>query len=192
MKTLHFTAGIIAAVIVLILVAGCSQRKTAAPSEEESSPENYLGAINRFFTEDIAGYYPKGEACIPFHSYIAVDESDADDIQVLGDFWALIYNQAGDTLKCIAGGNHPGKLHIGKDEEGNYTVISFDAVADGASYEPSAKLIFGERFPEFQAANSNDVEREKARAASVAEYVKEHGLSVKMYQDYGWPVVMLP
>ena len=161
------------------------------PIEEEESVETYFDAINQYMVEIIGNHYPAAEAYIPFNTFIAVDESNADDIQVWGDFWILNYNQSGDTLKVASGGNHPGKMHIRQTEDGHFEVTEFEAVGDGSNFDPTARKIFGDKFEAFRAAQADDQKRETLRKASVEEYVRKHNLPVHYYQDYGWPAVRI-
>lgn len=151
---------------------------------------NYFPAIDRYLAKEIGSQYAKGEHCVPFHTIVGVDERNSEDILVWGDFWVFNYNQAGDTLKCVSGGSHPGLMHIRQTEKG-FEVTSFDQVEDGSSFLPTAKKIFGEKYDTFQAINSDDQKREKLRSDVLITYVKKHKLPVKMYQDYGWPAKKL-
>ena len=40
--------------------------------------------------------------------------------------------------------------------------------------------------------NSNQEVREAARKEQLQWYVRQHGLKIRFYQDYGWPAVALP
>ena len=73
-----------------------------------------------------------------------------------------------------------------------FEVTAFDQVEDGSRYLPTAKKIFGDKFDAFQAVNSDKQKREKLRVDVLTTYVKKHGLTATMYQDYGWPAVKLP
>ena len=127
-------------------------------------------------------------SCIPYYTVVGVDESNADDIKVWGDFWVDNYNISGDTLLSVSGGSHPGLMHVSQKGE-SFEVTSFDAVGDGSQFLPTAKKIFGDKFDAFQKVNSDDKKRNEVRRAAVAEYVKSHRLPVKMYKDYGWDPV---
>jgi hypothetical protein len=122
---------------------------------------------------------------------ISTNDVNKDDILMWGDFWVFNYNVAGDTLKTVSGGNHPGLMHLKKTDKG-FEVTSFDAVEDGAGNMESAKRIFGDNFDAFWELNSNQEKREDVRLHFIADYVKKHNLPVKMVQDYGWPAVELP
>jgi hypothetical protein len=98
------------------------------------------------------------------------------------------YNQAGDTLKAVSGGSHPGCIHVKKTDDG-FEVFQFDAVGDGSDFNPTAKAIFGDRFDAFMALYSNDDAKKAARAESILDYADAHGLDISCYQDFGWPAV---
>ncbi|MBR5656179.1 MAG: hypothetical protein IKW98_05790 [Prevotella sp.] len=150
----------------------------------------YFPAIDRYLTSQIGSQYAKGEHCVPFHSIVAVDERNDDDILVWGDFWVFNYNQVGDTLKCVSGGSHPGLMHL-RLTDGGYEVTAFEQVEDGSNNLPSAKKIFGDKYDAFQAINSDEQRREQLRADVLATYVKQHNLPVTLYQDFGWPAKKL-
>ena len=160
---------------------------TEVADEEETT---YFAAIDRYLVDSIGSYYAEGEYCVPFHSIVGVDESNAEDMKVWGDFWVFNYNQVGDTLKCVSGGSHPGLMHLRQTEKG-FEVTAFDQVEDGSGNIPSAKRIFGDKFDAFQAINSDEQQREKLRAEVLAAYVKQHSLTATLYQDYGWPAKQL-
>ena len=98
----------------------------------------------------------------------------------------------GDTLKTVSGGSHPGLFHVQKKGD-NYTVTAFEQVEDGAGNEASARRIFGENYDEYIGDNGCDQHGllEDIRYKTIKRYVKEHGLNVTMYKDYGWPAVPL-
>ena len=177
----------------LILLTACGNKQTAAPQteiEETSVETNYFPAIDRYLTDSIGGQYANGEHCVPIHSIVRVDERDAEDIKVWGDFWVFNYDQVGDTLKCVSGGSHPGLMHIRQTEKG-FEVTAFDQVEDGSRYLLTAKNIFGDKFDAFKTINSDEKNRERLRAEGLATYAKKNGLTVTLYQDYGWPAKKL-
>ena len=184
----------IAALVLFMALPGCKGKKAAkeaAPVAEEAV-ETYMTAVENFLTDSIAPNYLQGAYIIPFCNYVSADESNPDQIEVLGEFWVLNYVQDADTLKTVSGGSHPGKMTICKDEEGHFKVTAFDPVLDGSEFAPSARRIFGDKFDEFAAAQSNQDAREMCRAKSVAAFVKKAGLPVKFFKDYGWPAVEIP
>ena len=147
--------------------------------------------IEDYLVNVIGKNYGEADYCIPCPIVISTDDGNKDDILVWGDFWVFNYNQSGDTLKTVSGGDHPGLIHLKKTDDG-FEVTSFDVVEDGAGNLESAKKIFGENFNAFQEINSNGEKREDIRLRFVVDYVKKHRISVKFLQDYGWPAVTLP
>jgi hypothetical protein len=150
-------------------------------------------AVYKYLAEEVsASYQPPADAVsIPVVQIIDLDvDSDDGEAEVSGDFWVLNYTVEGDTLKCISGGAHPGKMELVKNGD-VYVVEEFEVVEDGANYEPSAKDIFEERYDDFVQVSSDDTTREKVRAEIIANYVKANGLEVTKYQDEGWDPVDL-
>lgn len=143
-------------------------------------------AISEYLVNEIGMHYLHGELCLP--TLMIVAESDDEELftRVWGDFWVFWYNQEGDTLKTVSGGNHAGMMTLSK-EAGALTVTSFDFVQDGAGFLPSAKQIFGEHFDVFQGMHSNQNIREAVRKEQMSDYVRRRGLAVRYYQDFGWP-----
>ena len=191
-KTIKVRVLLSIAIASIVSLAGCKNNPTVAQSNEQADSivvekdTTYLLAIDRYLTNEIGKKYAEAEYCVPFHSIVDVDESNKEDIQVWGDFWVFNYNQVGDTLKTISGGNHPGRIHVRQTDAG-FEVIGFDQVADGADNLTSAKQIFGDNYDAFHAVQSDEQKREQLRAEVLADYVKAHNLTVTLYQDYGWP-----
>ena len=168
-----------------------TQEEIAQVKEVVSDTELCNAAVEDYLVNVIGKNYAEGEYCIPCPIIISTDEGNKDDVLIWGDFWVFNFDIAGDTLKCVSGGDHPGLMHVKKTENG-FEVTSFDAVADGADNMPSAKRIFGDKYDAFWEFNSNQEKREEGRLRTIAEYVKKHKLPVKLLQDYGWPAVELP
>ena len=156
-------------------------------------------AISDYLVSEIGEHYLKGELCVPV--LMIVSEMNEEDSRcafedegdstvslcfVWGDFWVLWYNQAGDTLKCVSGGNHAGSMTL-SNENGQYTVTAFEQTIDGAGNVASAKRIFGSHYDVYQNMHSNQDVREAVRREQLQEYVKRNNLLYKYYQDYGWP-----
>lgn len=151
---------------------------------------DHFAAIDSYLSEQIANHYSAGEYSVPVKDVVAVDASDSTDIRVWGDFWVYNYKQSGDTLKFVSGGSHPGLMHVCK--LGDYFYVSaFDQVADGSGYQPSAKKIFGRYFETFSRHTADAGKREALRADELRAFVRQHGIKVTMYQDYGWPAKSL-
>lgn len=141
--------------------------------------------ISDYLVREIGEHYQKGELCIP--TLMMVHE---DSLSVYGDFWVFWYNQSGDTLKCVSGGNHSGLMTLEK-KDGAYRVLSFEQTVDGAGNQASAKRIFVDYYDIYETMHSNKQVREAVRKEQLGEYVKRHNLPFRYYQDYGWPAVEL-
>ncbi len=142
-------------------------------------------AISDYLISEVAPYYRQGEICIP--TLMIVNE---EDDQVWGDFWVYWYETAGDTLKCVSGGNHAGMMTLDY-KDGTFTVTSFVQVTDGAGYTPSAKRIFRDYYDIFSNMHSNQDVREAVRREQLSEYIRFNDLPYRYYKDYGWPAVSL-
>lgn len=160
-----------------------------SPAEVEEAAR--LKAINRFLVDSIGKHYESGEVCIPCVHIVGTEEQDSDAMMVWGDFWVFNYNVEADTLMMVSGGDHPGLMRLNKFDNG-YMVTGFEQVGDGSDFDPSARRLFGLKYGDFHKINSDQEAREKERARSIADYVKENNLTVKFYKDYGWPAVAIP
>ena len=79
------------------------------------------------------------------------------------------------------------------DCSGCYVVTGMDIVEDGSRYDKSARKIFGVHYDEWvKYMSNNETLRENKRTEMIGGYVKAKGLSVKMYQDYGWEAKPIP
>ena len=161
-------------------------------AEQPATVDPSLAAIEKYLVDTIGSQYSPGDMCIPVIAMTCSDGLKNDSLMMWGDYWVFNYNVVGDTLKCVSGGNHAGKMLLLKDDKGEFQVVSFEQVEDGSRYLESAKRIFGEYYDAYHATNSDEQYREKARAGSIADYVKAHNLPVKFYQDYGWPAKEIP
>ena len=189
-----------AAILVCgVSLVGCGNKKAKEVTKEEPVkveqvvPDTELcnAAVNDYLVNVIGKNYAEAEYCIPSPFIISTDEGNKDDVLIWGDFWVFNYDIAGDTLKTVSGGNHPGSMHLKKTDKG-FEVTNFEVVEDGEGNMESAKRIFGDNFDAFWEVNSNQEKRESIRLQFIADYVKKNNLPVKMVQDYGWPAVALP
>ena len=158
-----------------------------------SGDDPVQAAVYQYLVEEIGPQYefPEGAISIPIVQLVDEDvDSDDGEAEVKGDFWILNYVIEGDTLKCVSGGNHPGKMELIQVGEG-YSVQEFEQVGDGSNFEPSAKDIFEEKYDTFMEVNSDQEARESFRQQIMIDYIKANGLAVTKYQDEGWDPVEL-
>ena len=147
-------------------------------------------AISDYLVKEIGSQYLPGDVCVPVLMMVSTEEPDDEQKLVWGDFWVFNYNIAGDTLKTISGGNHPGCILL-QQKDGALTVTAFEQTEDGARNDISAKRIFGKHYDIYQNMHSNQDVREAVRQEQLKEYVRRNGLAVHYYQDYGWDAVEL-
>lgn len=172
---------VILALSACIILVSCNQ--------SQKKEDTAMAAIDRFMTEMGANYAP-GEYCIPWNLIAGMEEDNPEDIKVWGDFWVENYDMAGDTLKSVSGGSHPGCMHVKKADD-KYEVTQFDAVADGSDFEPTAREIFGDRYDALIALMSDDDAKSAARAQSIRDYSAANKLDISYVQDYGWLAVKI-
>ena len=179
--------------------AASSETSSDEPSGEaevDGAAYGYAGddpvelAVYKYLVDEVSKEFDKADVSIPTVSVVNVNYTNPDEVLVSGDFWIYNYNIEGDTLECVSGGNFPGVMHLSKDGEG-YAVSSFDAVADGADFDSSAKELFGDNYDAFMEVYSNSDESDELRKITVSDYVNMNGLDVTQYQDYGWDPVKL-
>ena len=147
-------------------------------------------AISDYLVKEIGMQYRQGELCIPTLMIVSAQEISADQAWVWGDFWIWWYNQEGDTLMTVSGGNHSGLMTV-LQQDGKFKITSFEQTVDGAGNDASARRIFRSHYDVYQNMHSNQDVREAVRREQLQEYVRTHNLNVKYYKDYGWDAVKL-
>ena len=160
---------------------GCGNNNTKQQPKEENKQvvDNKVdaaacdAAVVDYLVNVIGKSYAEGELCITSPFIVSADYGNPEDVKVWGDFWVFNYNQSGDTLKTVSGGNHPGLMHLKKTDKG----IKWDSPwgPGRPGWHTECVVMIGKEF------NSG-----------IADYVKKNNLPVKMVQDYGWPAVELP
>ena len=147
-------------------------------------------AISDYLVNEIGVQYRQGELCIPTLMIVSAQEISANQARVWGDFWIWWYNQEGETLMTVSGGNHSGVMTV-IQQDGKLKVTSFEQTVDGAGFEASARRIFGSHYDVYRNMHSNQDVREAVRREQLGEYVKSHNLKISYYKDYGWDAVRL-
>ena len=147
-------------------------------------------AISDYLVKEIGVQYRQGELCIPTLMIVSAQEISANQARVWGDFWIWWYNQEGETLMTVSGGNHSGVMTVIQQDD-KLKVTSFEQTVDGAGFDASARRIFGSHYDVYRNMHSNQDVREAVRREQLGEYVKSHNLKISYYKDYGWDAVRL-
>ena len=157
-------------------------------------------AISDYLVREIGVQYLQGELCIPTLMMVAEESptsnsesgltSNSEALAAYGDFWIWWYKLTGDTLQTVSGGNHAGRMTIAY-QDGQPVVTSFEQTEDGAGNDASARRIFGAHYDIYQNMHSNADVREAVRKEQLGEYICQHNIPARYYQDYGWPAVEL-
>ena len=177
-----------------------SESKNVLPPYVYSGKDPIEKAIVRYFEDTNELMKPEGSVWIPAFCIFradAVDPSGTDakkgDIKVYGNFWSFVYSKQGDILFCESGGEYPGVIYLKSNGGNDYEVTCFDRVGDGSKYSEEIKRISnGNEVLEkqyFSSADANSTEVKNKRTWNIYEYVKENGLDIRYYQDYGWDPV---
>ena len=150
------------------------------------------GAVYEYMATEVASEYGTGDDVISIPAVYIIDRVENEDgtVDVTGEFEIYNYTVDGETLVTQSGGSHPGKMHLVPDGD-YYKVESFDQVADGSEFEPTAKEIFGDKYDEFMEVASDDKTMPAKRTEAVKNYVQATGMDITQYQDYGWDPVVL-
>lgn len=149
-------------------------------------------AMGHYLVDEIGRHYRQGDFCVPTIIIVSsgCDVNDTNTMRVWGDFWVDWYRQVGDTLKCVAGGNHSGCITL-VQKDGIFQVTDFEQTLDGAGYDASARRIFDDIYSIYMNIHGNQELRDGCRCLQLLNYIDRHGISATYYQDYGWPAVRI-
>ena len=130
-------------------------------------------AMSNYLVTNFGPQYLQGQLCIPTLMIVAED-TDSAETRVWCDCWVFWYDESGDSLKIVSGGNHSGCMTI-EQKDGKPVVTAFEQTVDGAGNEASAKRIFGQHFDIYQNMHSNPEIREAVRKEQLQEYMRQQG-----------------
>lgn len=144
-------------------------------------------------SEEAQSYYGSGEdsVYIPAPLILGIKHK-GDDLIVFCNLWSYNYYRNGNTLECESGGESPARLRLHPDADalGGYQVIEDLRTGDGSEYEKGIKA-FCKGYPGMKRKyfGDNTSKREEIRTELIYMYVKDNGLDIKYYKDYGWDPV---
>lgn len=212
-------AFIVALLILLTVICGCSQEmaqeKTAAESSSlEKEPEDngkkglpqyaytgknpYIKAICQYFCkkEELEQeQYPdrKDSIYIPVPVIMKV-QKEGEEVFVYGTFWDMWYTLEEHNLYCQSGGENTGRLKLVKQDE-TFVVTEFEKIRNGGDYPEDWKKLCGEDqelYERLFTKEEREDRREQIRGEQIRQYAIENELSIETYQDYGWEAKKLP
>lgn len=130
-------------------------------------------------------YDVEGGVLIPAPVIHAV-VNEGDDVIVFCNLWNFTYYQNGNTLNCEGGGEQPSRIKLIPDEKGGYKVSEHLTAGDGEQYSIDIKEFckgYGVSPDIYYDKNSG---LEQIRKELISMYVKNNGINIKYYKDYGW------
>jgi len=133
---------------------------------------------------DAESDYDPSNVMIPYVSIVDIDESDAEDVLIYGDFWLWEFEKDDDILVAVSGGHRPGIIHaerFGEDETAIYSALSMDE----AYTDDEEEGLFGEYYDDYVSISSNQDARDEKTAKIIADYVNANDIEVTKYQLSG-------
>lgn len=82
-------------------------------------------------------------------------------------------------------------MTVHKDSSGRLGVVAFEQTVDGAGNDASARRIFGPCYSVYTNVRSNSGVGEAVRRLQLRQYVRQHSLPFRYYQDFGWPAAAI-
>lgn len=179
------------------LDAGTAADPDTLPPFTYTGDDEVLATICAYMkaSEEAQSYYGSGEdsVYIPAPLILGIKHK-GDDLIVFCNLWSYNYYRNGNTLECESGGESPARLRLHPDADalGGYQVIEDLRTGDGSEYEKGIKA-FCKGYPGMKRKyfGDNKSKREEIRTALIRMYVRDNGLDIKYYKDYGWDPVLL-
>ena len=155
-----------------------------------SLPKELAAAVCEYLSESAGEEIGQQELVIPGYVAVGADNTDPEDVRVLGDFWYISYELQEDVLVSTGGREYSGCLHF-RQEDGKYIYKSRELVA-AESEEHSPEKVFGNNLAAWKSLRSDYAGKENVRAQLIADYAAAFGFSAASYQDFGWDPQDLP
>lgn len=125
--------------------------------------------------------YEPSHAMVPYVQIVDIDESNAKDVLLYGDYWLWEFEKQDDTLAAVSGGHCPGIIHAERFGEGETAIYSALSMEEALT-DDDAKEMFGEYYDHYQTIASDDKTRDAKVAQVISDYVKTNHLEVSKYQ----------
>ena len=132
----------------------------------------------------------QGAVEIPTPYVVKIDDTDASDVKVYGNFYIYGYELYGTIFHMKNGGAFPGCYHLKIDGD-EYTYIKHEIAEDGSNnYESLLKICGGDEELTKAVFNVANEEDDATRIKYVKMYRDANNLRISGIKDYGWPVIL--
>ncbi len=184
----------------LILKKASGETLTFEPDDNERTDDDFLPifSYNQVLADfgfrplDAAAYdylsfdhitaYDFSHALIPYVKIVDVDETDAEDVLLYGDYYLWEFKKEGDTLTAVSGGHCPGIIHLERFGEGDAATYSPKGSMDEAFTEWDARNIFGKYYDDYLKISSDEELFNSEYPQIIADYVNAFELDITRYQ----------
>ncbi len=152
-------------------------------SAAEVEDDLYSAPILDYIVEANKDMYEESDVSVPCFNMVKNDFTDPQDILVWGYFHLYNYNLYKTNLECVSGGTETGVMHMKTNDDGSYTVTSWER----AFTDDEEKAICKKHGFDDSLFTLTDEDREYSRENTLKGYIDYHNLDIYTYQDYGWP-----
>lgn len=135
--------------------------------------------------------YDPAHVMIPYVNVVDVDETDASDVLIYGDYWLWEFEKQEDTLVAVSGGHRAGIIHAERFGEGEGAIYSAKSMEEALTDEDE-KNLFGDHYDQYAVVSSDQDARDSKLAQIIKDYVTTNQLEVTKYQLSGEDVKELP
>ena len=145
--------------------------------------EEYMGVIDDFLVaEEKARVTDQAGVYIPFGFIAHVDDAKADDIIAYGSFNLDGYDLINTTLFDTTGWRTYGAIHLKKNEDGAFEVVSADLPE---TEEESEEVLSPVKGLFEKVAAEADSRLDQLQEEAIAEYVNANALNITQWQQHG-------
>ncbi|MBQ6553647.1 MAG: copper amine oxidase N-terminal domain-containing protein, partial [Firmicutes bacterium] len=160
------------------------------PAYSYKGDDPYTEAVCKKIINDHLYFFDKASVSVPVPAIVDIDDKNRNDVKVWGLFWLMNYDLNGTVLETASGGSFPGCMHLKKTDSG-YVVTRFDKAEDGSDYSDSLRKVCENNETRIKKFSEKSDKLNEEIKATLEAYVRENGLDITAYQDYGWDPVML-
>ena len=187
----------------LILKKASGETRTFVTDDTEYTDDDFLPifsynqvlADNGFRPLEAAAYdylsfdhitaYDYSHVLIPYVKIVDVEETDAENVLLYGDYYLWEFKKDGDTLTAVSGGHCPGIIHLERFGEGDFASYSPKGSMDEAFTERDARDLFGKYYDDYLKISKDEKLFNSEYPEIIADYVRVFELDITKYQLTG-------